>query len=223
MLDFRLTSWNQIMWGIVILTVGSFLFTWSLTTLLVGIATYYLTMWVAYKYTADKDTDKSKEGFTGGEQTGQDSNVVENSSSESAAKDVELDAALAAEFNAGSKYNPLSNLMIAEIADNPERKAAPPAFNSRVNADINRNVKRAIQMMNPNIHNINKQLHGDLWGKFQFDTFMRAFYTMPNTQVVNDQGAFGQFLYNNLKFTGKENTPEGAITRANHNDRWIMM
>jgi hypothetical protein len=78
-------------------------------------------------------------------------------------------------------------------------------------------------MLNPGIKNTNKQLYPDLWENFQLDQANRVFYSTPNTRVENDQGAFAQFLYNDLKYSGKESTAEGAITRVKDNWRWIMM
>jgi hypothetical protein len=113
--------------------------------------------------------------------------------------------------------------LLTQINDEPDRKAAPPAFNPDCDEDITKNVKRAVQMMNPGIKNTNKQLFGDLWQQFQLDQSNRVFYSTPNTRVANDQGAYAQYLYNDMKYSGKLSTPEGAIARVQDNWRWIMM
>ena len=77
-------------------------------------------------------------------------------------------------------------------------------------------------MMNPGIKNTNYQLFGDLWQKFQLDQSNRVFYSTPNTKIFNDQGAYGQYLYNDLKFSGKESTPEGAFSRVQDNYRYTL-
>jgi hypothetical protein len=41
-----------------------------------------------------------------------------------------------------------------------------------------------------------------------------------NTRIPNDQGAFAQYLYDDMKFSGKENTIFGAIARVQDNTRF---
>ena len=135
---------------------------------------------------------------------------------------VTLDTLLNDEFKEGNKKNPFSNVLLTQINDEPERKSAPPAFNVDVDEDITKNVKRAVQMMNPGIKNTNKQLYGDLWQQFELDQSNRVFYSTPNSRVENDQSAFAQYLYNDLKYSGKESTPEGAIARVQDNYRYTL-
>ena len=80
---------------------------------------------------------------------------------------VTLDTVLSSDFKEGTKKNPFSNLLLTEINDEPNRNAAPPAFNVDVDEDITKSVKKSVQMMNPGIKNTNKQLFGDLWEQFQ--------------------------------------------------------
>jgi hypothetical protein len=106
--------------------------------------------------------------------------------------------------------------------DDPDRKAAPPSFNPEIEESITKNVKKSVQYMNPGINNTNKQLYGDLWNNFELDQSNRLFYSTANTRVTNDQGAFAQFLYNDLKYSGKESTPEGAVARVQDNYRYTL-
>jgi hypothetical protein len=76
--------------------------------------------------------------------------------------------------------------------------------------------------MNPGIKNTNKQLFGDLYQEQQLDNFSRQLYSTPNTRVENDQSAYAQYLYNDLKYSGKESTPEGAIARVQDNYRYTL-
>jgi hypothetical protein len=143
------------------------------------------------------------------------SNVISNP--------VTLEDVLKTEFKEGNKKNPFSNVLLTQISDDPNRKSAPPAFNVDVDEDITKNVKRSVQMMNPNIKNTNKQLYGDLYQIFDLDQSDRIFYSTPNTEVEpGNQSAFAQFLYNDLKYSGKESTPEGAMARVQDNWRFIM-
>jgi hypothetical protein len=127
---------------------------------------------------------------------------------------VTLDSVLKTEFKEGTKKNPFSNVLLTQINDDPERKSAPPSFNVSVSEDITRNIKKTVQMLNPEIKNTDKQLFGDMFQEFELDQSNRQFFSAPNTRVMNDQGAFAKYLYEDLKFSSKESTPEGAIARV---------
>jgi hypothetical protein len=135
---------------------------------------------------------------------------------------IPLDTILKDEYKEGNKKNPFSNVLLTEIMDTPDRKAAPPAFNVDVDEDISKNIKRSVQFMNPDIKNTNKQLYGDLWHNFQLDQSNRVFYSTANTRVVNDQGAYAKYLYDDMKYSGKESTPEGAFARVQDNYRYNL-
>jgi len=134
---------------------------------------------------------------------------------------VTLETVLRSEFKEGTKKNPFSNVLLTEINDDPERNAAPPAFNPEVDVDITTNVKKAIQRMNPTIDNTNKQLFGDMWQNFQLDQSNRIFYSTPNTRVANDQSAYANFLYG-LMPSAKESNALGNMERVKDNYRYIL-
>jgi hypothetical protein len=127
------------------------------------------------------------------------------------------------DYKHGTPKNPFSNVLLTQIVDVPNRRPAPPAFNATISANITNNIKKAIQMLNPGIRNINNKLFGSKWDEFQLDKANRAFYTMPNSQVVNAQDAFAKYLYDDLKYSSHLDTPEGAIARTQNTSRWIMM
>ena len=129
------------------------------------------------------------------------------------------------EFKQGTKKNPFSNVLLTQIGDTPNRNSAPPAFNLSVSADITRNIKKMVQMLNPGIKNTDKQLFGDLWQETQLDNCARNFYSTPNTVVVpGDQTSFSNYLYADMKYSAKLDTPEGAMARVQDNTyRTIMM
>ena len=143
-----------------------------------------------------------------------------NSMVEVTGEPVPLDAVLKTEFKQGSKKNPFSNVLLTQIGDEPDRKSAPPSFNVDVDEDITKNIKRAVQMMNPGIKNTSKQLFGDLYQEQQLDNFSRQLYSTPNSRVENDQGAYSKFLFGTMP-SAKESTPEGNMQRYKDNWRWI--
>jgi hypothetical protein len=211
---------NAITRLIILLTILGYIFTMSQRIIIVGLLTL-MVIYILYNMRKQKlKKEIINEGFKvdGNEVTG-----MFDKKSNSYINPITLDSVLKSEFKEGNKKNPFSNVLLTQISDDPDRKSAPPAFNVDVDEDITKNVKRAVQMMNPGIKNTNKQLYGDLWQNFELDQSNRAFYSTPNTRVSNDQGAFAQYLYNDLKYSGKESTPDGAFARVQDNWRWIMM
>jgi len=208
---------NAITRLIILLTILGYILTMSKRVLAVGVITL-LFIFVLYNMRKKKLTKDMLENFEvqGNEVTGMFDNKPNTF-----VNPVTLDAVLRTEFKEGNKKNPFSNVLLTQINDDPERKAAPPSFNVDVDEDITKNVKRAVQMMNPSIKNTNKQLFGDLWQQFQLDQSNRIFYSTPNTRVANDQGAYGQYLYGWMP-SGKESTPEGAFARVQDNYRYTL-
>ena len=133
---------------------------------------------------------------------------------------VTLESVLRSDFHPTTKQNPFGNVLLTDIADNPNRKSAAPSFNPDVHDDITKVVKKQTQMLNPSISNTNKQLYGDLYDNYVLDNSMMRFYTTANTRVENDQGAFSKYLYGDM-YSAKEDTPEGAMMRVKDNWQWI--
>jgi len=114
--------------------------------------------------------------------------------------------------------NPAMNVLLTEIADNPDRKPAAPAFNATVDQDIN---KKTIDMVKKNFQdpNIDVRLFKDLGDSYTFDQSMRTWYATPNTQIPNDQGGFADFCYGDMISCRDETNNEAACTR-NMPPRW---
>jgi len=178
--------------------------------LVVGALTV-LSIFFLYKYRKEKiiaSMVKTKEeGFT----SNNDPNNVYNKDpkknkqynrekkSEMTTNPITLETVLKSNYYDSDRTNPLGNVLLTDIGDEPDRKSAPPAFNPDVYDDINSSAKKAIQRLNPDIKNINKQLFGDLWQNYEFEnSAMRPFYSTANTKVTQDQGAFAQYLYGNM-------------------------
>jgi hypothetical protein len=211
---------NSITRLVILITILGYILTMSKRILAVGAMTL-VVIFILFTMRKQKVTKEMvSEGFNikGNEETG-----MFNKKLDSYVDPITLNEVLKSEFQEGTKKNPFSNVLLTQIMDDPNRKSAPPSFNVDVDSDITTNVKRTVQMLNPSIINTNKQLFGDLFQKFELDQSSRAFYSMPNTRVDNDQGAYAQYLYSDLKYSGKESTPEGAIARLQDNWRWIMM
>jgi hypothetical protein len=134
---------------------------------------------------------------------------------------VTLESMLRSDFHPTTKQNPFGNVLLTDIMDEPERKAAAPSFNPDVHEDITTAVKKQTQMLNPDIISTNKQLYGDLKDNYDLDMSMQRFYSTANSRVTNDQGAYSAFLFGSM-YSAKEDTPEGAMMRVKDNYRYTL-
>tara|TARA_B100000902_G_C27297791_1_gene911022 strand:- start:675 stop:1433 length:759 start_codon:yes stop_codon:yes gene_type:complete len=93
--------------------------------------------------------------------------------------------------------NPLMNVSLPEINDNPHRLTAAPAYNKAVEEKINNSVQDIVKnnFKDPKIAD---KLFKDTGDKFEFEQSMRQFYTTPNTLVPNNQKDFANFCYGNM-------------------------
>lgn len=203
---------------IIIITILGYILTFSFRILVIGVFTLILIFALFTMQKKKITKELLNEGFKSNEKELSGVSVK----SKHLVNPVTLETVLKTDFKEGNKKNPFSNVLLTQIMDDPERKAAPPAFNVDVDEDITKNVKKAVQLMNPNIENSNKQLFGDLWERFNLDQSNRVFYSTPNTRVSNDQSAYAQFLYNDLKYSGKESTADGAFARVQDNYRYTL-
>jgi hypothetical protein len=88
-----------------------------------------------------------------------------------------------------SKKNPLMNIMLPEIQDNPKRHAAAMCDEDGVEKKINDATKKFVNK---------EKIFSNLGDSYMFDNSMRSFHAMPNTKIPNDQGAFADFCYGNM-------------------------
>lgn len=158
---------------ILLLTVILFLFKRSFHVILAGAITI-LAMCILYKIQSKQQ------------------NIIEGYSGP------ELYSILRSNFTEPSKENPLMNVLLTEINDNPNRKMAAPAFNPLVENEINTSTKDFVMKNFRNNPVIEDRLFKDLGDEFEFDRSMRQWYTMPNTQVPDDQTSFAEYCYSDM-------------------------
>jgi hypothetical protein len=99
--------------------------------------------------------------------------------------------------------NPMMNVLLPEIAYNPERNQAAPAYNPKIEKEINHTTEVATVLdFEPKTlteaEKLRKKLFADLGDKYEFDDSMRSFYTNPSTTIPNDQQAFAEFCYGSM-------------------------
>jgi len=212
---------NAISRVVVVLSVLGFLFTRKAHFLIIGAITLAI-IFSLYKLRKQNIVSSlvKKEGFKAN--NSDPSPMGSIASSTTTTNPVTLETILRSDFHPTTKKNPFGNVLLTDIGDHPDRKAAAPCFNPDVYDDINSAVKKQTQMLNPGIKNTNKQLYGDLKDVYDLDNSMMRFYATANTRVANDQGAFSDYLYGAM-YSGKESTPEGAIMRVKDNYRYILI
>ena len=205
---------NAISRTVIIMSLLGFMFTRNWNLIVIGIITLAI-IFTLYKLRKQTMIHK-KEGFSANSSI----HPTELSPMRMTTNPVTLDKVLRSEFHPTTKKNPFGNVLLTDIGDEPNRKAAAPSFNPDVYDDIDKAVKKQTQMLNPGIINTNKQLYGDLHDNFELDKSMMRFYSTANTKVCNDQGAFQNYLYGAM-YSGKEDTPEGSMMRVKDNWQWI--
>ena len=100
-------------------------------------------------------------------------------------------------FTQPSVHNPAMNVLLTEIADDPERNSAAPAYNPIVENEMNEKTKKFITS-NFNDPTIDDRLFKDLGDNYEFDQSMRTWYATPNTRVTNDQKSFAEYCYGDM-------------------------
>jgi hypothetical protein len=188
---------NAISRMVIYVSILGFLFTMNINFLLVCIVTLAL-IYLFYKLIKNNIIQSLQDGFTNKNQNQFVKKFYINKGKEYITNPVTLENVLSENYYPVTKKNPLGNVLLTDIMDNPNKKPAPPSFNPDVYEDITRNSKKTVQYLNPGIKNTNKQLFGDLAQNFEFDWSMWNFYSMPNTRVTNDQGSYAEYLYGNM-------------------------
>ena len=162
---------NAITRLVIVLTILGYLITKNSKIMLSGLVTLGAII-LLYKL---KSAKKPKEGFS----------------------NAEMYTILKNDFTEPAVGNPVMNVLLTEIDDNPQRKEAAPAFNPIVEANMNKKTKQFI-INNFKDPAIEERLFNDLGDNFTFDQSMRAFNANPSTTIPNDQKAFTEYCYGDM-------------------------
>ena len=204
---------NAISRLVIFMSLLGFIFTRNLNLIIIGIVTLAI-IFTLYKL-RKQSIVKFKEGFS------VNSSIQPSALSPApmTTNPVTLESVLRSEFHPTTKKNPFGNVLLTDIADDPNRKAAAPSFNPDVYDEITSSVKKQTQMLNPDIINTNKQLYGDLYDSYTLDNSMMRFYSTANSRITNDQNAYAMYLFGNMP-SGKSSGPDGALSRIQDNFRY---
>lgn len=185
---------NSISRLVIILTIIGTLITQSIRMVVTGIITLGV---IVLLYFIQKKEKSNKEGF-------QSLNFINKN------------------YQPPKVNNPLMNVALTDYKENPERKAAAPAFNPIVEEKINEKTKDFVVSQFNNSTQcedeyIKNRLFQDLGDNFVFNQSMRNFYSTPNTTIPNDQKGFAEFCYGDM-ISCKEGDP---IACSKWDPRWI--
>jgi hypothetical protein len=221
------TKLNAISRLVIVLTILGFFITQNINLLIIGVITlgiiYSLYKLRKQELVSSLSSNGKKEGFkidrdfinlTQGSVSSEYNDAIVNP--------VTLETIDKSDFYKTSYKNPMSNVLLTDIGDDPDRLAAPPSFNYDINNDITKAVKKQTQMLNSGIKGTSKQLYGDLKDSYDLDQSMSRFYSTANSRVTNDQGALGQWLYGDAP-SAKESGPEANVQRVKDNLRYNLI
>ena len=103
----------------------------------------------------------------------------------------------------------MMNVLLPEINANPNRNSGAPSFQPEIEKELNEKTKENIIHKN----DLDPRLFKDLGDEMDFDYSMRQFYTTANTKIPNDQKAFAEFCYGDMKSCKEGN--ESACMKNN--------
>jgi len=184
---------NAISRLVLLCTLLGYLLTWSKRFLVTGVITLAA---IVLLYHVQSKGFGGKEGFTS----------------------PELYDLVRSSFTEPTERNPLMNVLLPEINDNPHRQMAAPSFLPLVEDDINKQTQDFVESQF-NDPSIDQRLFTDLGDSFTFDRSMRQFYANPSTTVPNNQDAFAQYCYSDMIACRDETNNELACIR-NMPARW---
>jgi len=184
---------NSIARIVIILTIMSFIFTKSIRTLLVGAITLAAIFIMHYYHEKERQKVESKKMVTDMK------NTVEGFEGPGLAYFTENNIPVPTDlFTKPDSSNPFSNVLMTDYDYNVNKKPAPPAFASDINAQILTQAKRFVDEANPDQPNISDKLFKDLGEQLMFEQSLRPFNSNPATTIPNDQGAFAEFCYGSM-------------------------
>jgi hypothetical protein len=217
---------NAISRMIILLTILGYLLTLSYKIILLGVVSLAM---MALLYVAQgtassrptptatgsaKDKDNGKEGFS-------------NYANYNTGRRRMIQVAAAASpsgltFQAPTPQDPLMNVLLTDIVDNPNRPAAEPAFNPKVEHEINKSTQQFVVEDLGGNPNLEDRLFRDLGDNYEFSNSMRSYFATPNTKIPNDQHAFAEYCYGsmisckegNMMACARANPVLGSITGA---------
>jgi hypothetical protein len=211
---------NAISRMIILLTILGYLLTMSYTLILLGVIS--LAMIALLYVTQSKATSKATQP-SGGKKEGFANYANYNTGRRRMQPPVAASSSPSGlTFQAPTPQDPLMNVLLTDIKDNPRRPAAEPAFNPQVEHAINESAQQFVVQDLGGNPNLEDRLFRDLGDNYEFSNSMRNYFATPNTKIPNDQHAFAEYCYGamisckegNMMACARANPVLGSITGA---------
>ena len=183
---------NSVTRTVIILTIIGFFLTRSIRLLIISALTIGVIYLIYYYHELEKSKIESKKNLT---------TIKEGFEGQGPVLDFYRQNNITVPDNVFDKPdsgNPFSNVLMTDYEFNPDKKPAPPSFNSNINDEILEQAKRSVMEANPDQPDIADKLFRDLGEKLVFEQSMRPFYSNPATTIPNDQTAFAEFCYGSM-------------------------
>ena len=149
---------------IIALSILGYLITSSVSILITGIVLIGLLVVLSYIYHKQNKRTIPTEGFTGSNQT----NTFMR-------------------YSSPSNTNPMMNVLLPEIQDDPNRLPAAPSYKRDTIAKINKSTQNMVLETFDNPDGMEDRLFKDIGDSFEFDRSMIQFNSNPSTTIPNDQ------------------------------------
>jgi len=180
---------------VILLTIIGFIFNQTYKVVVSGVITLIvISLLYLIKQHIDKQKINTQEGFT------PEYSYIDNKSN----------------FKEPTVNNPLMNVLLTEITDEPERKMAAPLYLQEVEQKANDSVKSFVGTSSFNDKTIDQKLFKDLGDSWGFEQSMRQWYSNPITTIPNDQEAYGKFLYGDMVSCKEGNDMACIRNKPNH-------
>lgn len=180
---------NAISRTVILLTILFYVFNRSTRIIFIGLITMGAIFMLHYYRRKEHEKAEGKKG-EGEKVEGFENPVL------AVLKDYSVDPSQT--FDLPTDTNPFSNVLLPDYEYNPEKKPAPPAFNTNVNQTILQQAKQLVIDQNPGQPDIAKKLFTDLGEQFVFEQSLQPFYSNPATTIPNDQAGFADFCYGSM-------------------------
>ena len=174
---------NAITRLVIILTILGYLITNSKYTVISGLSALGLILMYFKKYEGFEDMDEllNTNNWNNSESVPEElDNTVKHNNEE---------------LTQPTTSNPMMNVMLTDIVDNPTRTHADLSFKENVHRNLNNEVKKQILENNSDLDD---RLFRDVGDEMEFEHSMRSFYTNPNTEIPNSQNDFINWCYGNM-------------------------
>ena len=218
---------NAISRSVILMTVVFFIVGRSIRLLIISAITLGAIFLLYYYHTKEKTKTESKklantikEGFNssaGASSAGASSATTSSATTNPAMAYLQQHNIAIPDdvFDTPTSSNPFDNVLVTDYDYNPNKKPAPPAFNSNVNDDILKQAKLLVSEANPDQPDITDKLFNSLGDQLMFEQSLRPFHSTASTTIPNDQKAFADFCYGSM-ISNKEGNAFAAARNMSH-------